>query len=65
MNARKRSIMHHRTPLYGFKRIATLIVVAKDGTIEAVRFRKLKLAREAAFHLNEGGNCRCAFALMR
>jgi hypothetical protein len=47
------------------KRFATLIVVLKDGTMEAVRFRKLKFAREAAFNLNNGGSCRCAFALMR
>jgi hypothetical protein len=47
------------------RRVATLIVVLKDGTKEQVRFRKLRFAREAALNLNNGGSCRCAFALMR
>jgi len=46
-------------------RVATLIVVLKDGTTESVRFRKLRFARDAALILNNGRNCRCAFALMR
>jgi hypothetical protein len=45
--------------------VPTLIVVLLDGTIEAVRFRKLRFAREAAFQFNQGRNCRAAFALRR
>ena len=42
-----------------------LIVILKDGTRETCRFRTLRAAREAAFLLNQGGSCRCAFAAMR
>jgi hypothetical protein len=43
----------------------TLIVVMHDGTIERARFRSLRFARAAAFQLNQGGNYRAAFAMMR
>ncbi|MDB5603452.1 MAG: hypothetical protein JWP25_352 [Bradyrhizobium sp.] len=43
----------------------TLIVVLKDGTRERVRMRSLRIARQAAFQLNEGGNYRAAFTMMR
>jgi len=42
--------------------IPTLIVVMMDGTIEQVRFRSLRSAREAARNMTV---CRCAFAMWR
>jgi hypothetical protein len=43
----------------------TLIVVLKDGTVERVRMRSLRIARHAAFQMNQGGTCRAAFAMWR
>jgi hypothetical protein len=43
----------------------TLIVVLKDGTVERVRMRSLRIARSAAFQMNQGDNYRAAFAMWR
>jgi hypothetical protein len=43
----------------------TLIVVLKDGTVERVGMRSLRIARTAAFQMNQGGNYRAAFAMWR
>lgn len=43
----------------------TLIVVLKDGTIETVRMRSLRIARASAFHMNQSGGYRAAFAMWR
>jgi hypothetical protein len=45
--------------------IPTLFVVLRDGTIETVRMRSLRIARTAAFQMNQGGNYRAAFAMWR
>ncbi|SDK43054.1 hypothetical protein SAMN05444163_8093 [Bradyrhizobium ottawaense] len=42
----------------------TLTVVMLDGTVERVRMRSLRIARHAAFLMNEGGRYRAAFARM-
>lgn len=43
--------------------IPTLIVVLKDGTIERVRMHSLRIARASAFHMNQTGGYRAAFAM--
>jgi hypothetical protein len=48
--------------------IPTLFIVLRDGTVNKVRMRSLRIAREAAFNLNqvaEGGSYRAAFAMWR
>lgn len=45
--------------------IPTLIVVTRDGVIEQVGFRSLRMARSAARSFNESGFCRAAFAMWR
>jgi hypothetical protein len=48
--------------------IPTLFIVLRDGTINTVRMRSLRIAREAAFGLNqvaEGGAYRAVFAMWR
>ena len=47
------------------RRTPTLIVVLKDGTIEQVGMRSLRIARSAAFQMNQGRNYRAAFAMWR
>ncbi|WP_439357874.1 hypothetical protein [Bradyrhizobium sp. DASA03007] len=45
--------------------IPTLIVVRRDGIIEQVCMRSLRIARAAARSFNEAGACRAAFAMWR
>ena len=47
------------------RRIPTLIVVRRDGIIETVGMRSLRIARAAARSFNEAGACRAAFAMWR
>jgi hypothetical protein len=43
----------------------TLFVVTRDGALEQVRMHSLRMARVSAFHFNQTGNCRAAFAMWR
>ncbi|WP_316207448.1 hypothetical protein [Bradyrhizobium sp. SZCCHNR3118] len=45
--------------------IPTLIVVTKNGIIETVAMRSLRIARAAARSFNEARACRAAFAIWR
>lgn len=47
------------------RRIPTLFVVRRDGVIESVGMRSLRIARAAARSFNEAGACRAAFAMWR
>lgn len=47
------------------RRIPTLFVVRRDGVIESVGMRSLRIARAAARSFNEAGSCRAAFAMWR
>jgi hypothetical protein len=47
------------------RRIPTLFVVTRDGVIESVSMRSLRIARAAARSFNEAGACRAAFAMWR
>ncbi|TYO65481.1 hypothetical protein FXV83_16225 [Bradyrhizobium hipponense] len=43
----------------------TLTVVTKDGSVAQVCMRSLRIAREAAHVLNDGGNYRAVFARLQ
>lgn len=45
--------------------IPTLFVVRRDGVIESVGMRSIRIARAAARSFNEAGACRAAFAMWR
>ncbi|WFU52258.1 hypothetical protein QA639_21355 [Bradyrhizobium pachyrhizi] len=45
--------------------IPTLIVVRRDGIIESVGMRSLRIARAAARSFYVAGTCRAAFAMWR
>ncbi|WP_316196632.1 hypothetical protein [Bradyrhizobium sp. SZCCHNS3053] len=47
------------------KPIPTLIVVTKDGVIERVGMRSLRIARAAARSFDDARACRAAFACWR
>lgn len=44
------------------RRIPTLIVVRRDGVIEQVGMRSMRIARAAARSFNDARACRAAFA---
>ena len=45
--------------------VPTLFVVRRDGVIESVGMRSLRIARATARSFNEAGACRAAFAMWR
>lgn len=45
--------------------LPTLFVIRRDGVIESVAMRSLRVARAAARSFNEAGACRAAFAMWR